>query len=148
MGKLLFGVDAPIVVPVTVDLLVGGKPHQIKFEAEFKRISRSLAIKEQKRLNKLVREFRKASAAAANNPDDDAAQDRADAAADEINQFNDRLIRKRLIGWSGLTGADGDELSYSEEALEEMLDHLAYFEALRDAMALATGKVIEDAEKN
>ena len=148
MGTLLIGADAPVEVPVTVKLQVGGEPRTLEFRALFKRISRKQALKEQKRLDKLLREFRRASAAAADHPDDDAAQERVEAVADQINQFNDQLIRERLIGWSGLPGADGSELPFSAEALDEMLDHLAYFEALRDAMSRATGKVIEDAEKN
>lgn len=56
------------------------------------------------------------------------------AAKDETLDM-ESTIREWLYGWSGLQGPGGEDVPFSEEALQEMLDSIEYTAALTDGIA-------------
>lgn len=55
------------------------------------------------------------------------------------------LIRELLVGWSGLADEQGQEIPYSGETAEELIDIPYFHDAVRDAIV---DHLVGDREKN
>ena len=104
--------------PVPISLAInGGKRHRETFDAEFRRLPQS-------RINEIVRQARAAE------------RGRGD---DEIEDHE--VARELLVGWSGVTDDAGNDVPFSEAALNQLLEIPtvaaqiigAWFDSLKEA---------------
>lgn len=115
----LKGVKETITVPVTaVCGSPGEDPIEVKFRATFKNNMSP------KKVIQYAEKIRKSEA------------------------YPEDPIRESLVGWSELYGADDQEVEFSQEALEEMMNSLPYVEALFDGWVQANSNPVAAKQKN
>ena len=142
---ILIGFDEAIPVDCSFEVIDNGKPTKVKFIPEFKRLSRdeavALATEMMESIDsraKLLTDMRSAEG-----------EERVEmeAKAEELAIIHERQIRDHLIGWT-LQGKTGQKVPFSDEAVESVMGHAVYFEALSGGLYKATGKVHKAKVKN
>lgn len=53
-----------------------------------------------------------------------------------VDKGDDNLVRSVVLGWSGILGADGEELPYSETARDELMQDQSWLRAVIEAFYL------------
>lgn len=85
-----------------------GRPDKFSFTVEFRRLKQQDA-------RQLLRRVEEAKS----DPQED-------------QDLDAEVLRENLVGWSNLPGADGNDIPFSAEALDEMLEYPCYRSGLLD----------------
>ena len=149
--ELIVGMDDTVWVPAVAHLTVDGEPQSIEFHVRFKRLTRSSGRKMAKRQIARLRELQQLTQelqSLGNSTADEVRRGKIDAKLDNMDALEDADIRQSVLDVRGLIDPDGQPVDYSPEVLDALMDHPAYFDALRNARLHATGKAEDDRLKN
>jgi len=144
--NVMIGFNPTIDVPVTAHMFKGKEKIEVSFIAVFKHVSRKANRVLKKEMDKALRDVRllaKELVELENKSESDSdTENRIEEIDQQIDTYTDMIekrIREHLVSWKELPHAQSGFVEFNQENLELVLDHEAYFLALRDGFNRATG---------
>ena len=145
MSKVnLVGFDKNVKVPVVVELVdSNGDDQTVEFKVVYKRMDRKQGQRIMDDAKKRADESRELQVKLTVE-EDEKAKDKIRKKIRSLDDAGLKTLKDRIVGWEDFVDQEGDEVPFSKEVLDILLEHAVYQQKLDEGMWRATGARIKN----